>query len=99
WFEQYVTDSIPGGGIRAGLGWVPGTFCPHLDSEPWRQPMLASAPHLPAWGAPEGVMLRFDAGRCVEAVTSRPDAAGVQRLSGEAGPTILPTRLLSAKAT
>jgi dipeptidase E len=40
WFERYVTDSVPGGGVRPGLGWMPGAFCPHLDGEAWRQPIV-----------------------------------------------------------
>jgi dipeptidase E len=57
WFEHYVTDSVPGGGVRAGLGWLPGTFCPHLDSEPWRGPLLAGVTGLPAYGVREGGMM------------------------------------------
>jgi len=95
WFAQYVTDSVPGGGLRAGLGWLPGTFCPHLDGEPWRQPLLDGAPQLPAWGAPDGVMLRFDGqAGFVEAVSSRPGVAAVVRWPGDAQPMPLPTRLL-----
>ncbi len=58
WFEHYVTDSVPGGGVRKGLGWLRGTFCPHLDSEAWRQPMLAAAEGT-AFGAGEHVMVHF----------------------------------------
>jgi dipeptidase E len=58
WFERYVTDSVPGGGTRDGLGWLAGTFCPHLDSEAWRQPML-NASTGPAIGAGEHVMVHF----------------------------------------
>ena len=91
WFEQYITDSVPGGGTRAGLGWLPGTFCPHLDSEPWRQPLLAQA-QAPAYGAPDGVMLRFGAHGFAEAVTSREGQAAVRKLAG--APELLPTRML-----
>ena len=97
WFQHYITDSIPGGGVRDGLGWLPGTFCPHLDSEPWRQPMLRQVPGLPAYGAPDGVMLQFSgAGAFVQAVTSREGQAAVQRShpGDEAAP--LATRLLVA---
>lgn len=66
WFTRYVTDSVPGGGVREGLGWLPGTFCPHLDSETWR-PSVLDAEAGPAWGAGEGVMLQFDDGRPVAA--------------------------------
>ncbi len=58
WFEHYVTDSVPGGGVREGLGWLRGTFCPHLDSEAWRQPMLAATQGA-AIGAGEAVMVHF----------------------------------------
>ena len=94
WFSDYVTDSIPGGGIRAGLGWIQATFCPHLDGEPWRQPILAGAARRPAYGAPDGVMLRFDAGRLVEALTASPGLAAVE-VTAAAALLALPTRLLT----
>jgi peptidase E len=59
WFEHYITDSIPGGGTRAGMGLLPGTFCPHLDSEVWRQPMLA-ATHGVVAGAGENVCVFYE---------------------------------------
>ncbi len=69
WFEHYVTDSVPGGGIRDGLGWLPGTFCPHLDSEAWRQPVLAASTG-PAAGAGEHVVVLFEDEIWHEAVAS-----------------------------
>jgi hypothetical protein len=97
WFAEYVTDSVPGGGVRTGLGWIPGTFCPHLDSEAWRQPMLARVPARPAYGAPDGVLLRFEDGRCIEAVTDKPALQAVQvDAAGELVPQ--PTRLLADDA-
>lgn len=94
WFEHYVTDSVPGGGIHPGLGWLPGTFCPHLDSEPWRQPMLAAAPALPVFGAPEGVVIRFDDGAMTEAVTDREAGAAMVRRAGEPAPHAVAARAL-----
>jgi peptidase E len=76
WFERYITDSIPGGGLRPGLGWLPGTFCPHLDSEAWRQPVLA-AQAAPAVGAGEGVVVLYENEAWAEAVHS---AAGTPML-------------------
>jgi dipeptidase E len=97
WFQHYITDSIPGGGVRKGLGWLPGTFCPHLDSEPWRQPMLRQVPGLPAYGAPDGAMLRFSSdGAFVEAVTSREAQVAVRRQRPGDEPEPLLTRLLVA---
>ncbi len=41
WFESGITDSYAGE-VRElpCLGWVPGSFCPHYDSEPGRPPVL-----------------------------------------------------------
>jgi dipeptidase E len=72
WFEHYVTDSVPGGGVRDGLGWLPGTFCPHLDSESWRQPMLGATTGA-AVGAGEHVMVHFVDESPREALHSAPD--------------------------
>jgi peptidase E len=69
WFERYVTDSVPGGGVRRGLGWLPGTFCPHLDGEPWRQAVLA-AEAAPSVGAGDGVIVLYEDERRVGAVHS-----------------------------
>jgi dipeptidase E len=97
WFQHYITDSIPGGGVRDGLGWLSGAFCPHLDSEPWRQPMLRQVPGLPVYGAPDGVMLQFSGdGAFVEAVTSREAQVAVQRQTPGDEPEPLLTRLLVA---
>jgi peptidase E len=98
WFEHYVTDSVPGGGIRPGLGWLPGTFCPHLDSEPWRQPLLAAAPALPVFGAPEGVVIRFDGGAMTEIVTDRGAGAAMVRLAGEPALRAAAARVLGQAA-
>lgn len=94
WFSDYVTDSVRGGGIRAGLGWIDATFCPHLDGEAWRQQILAGAQRRPAYGAPDGVLIRFDNGRCIEALTDRPALAAVE--VDAAGALVpVPTRLLA----
>ena len=71
WFEHYITDSIPGGGTRDGLGLLPGTFCPHLDSEVWRQPLLKATGGLVA-GAGEGVCVRYENEQWVEAIHDWP---------------------------
>ena len=71
WFERYVTDSVPGGGVREGLGLLPGSFCPHLDSEPWRPAVLAAEAG-PAWGAGEGMLVDFEDERPVAAWHDRP---------------------------
>ncbi len=71
WFERYVTDSVPGGGVREGLGLLPGSFCPHLDSEPWRPAVLAAETG-PAWGAGEGMLVDFEDEQAVAVWHDRP---------------------------
>ena len=83
WFEHYVTDSVPGGGVRTGLGWAQGTFCPHLDSEPWRQPLLAGVTHTPAYGVREGGVIVLRPGAAPEFFADRPGITANIRLPGE----------------
>jgi len=96
WFEQYVTDSVPGGGVRAGLGWLPGTFCPHLDSEAWRLPLLAGVTHGPAYGVREGAMMIVRPGADLEFVADRPGVSATVRLPGGQAREV-PSRDLSAR--
>jgi peptidase E len=80
WFEHYVTDSF-GGELAgaAGLGFLPGTFCPHYDGEPKRRPGFARLVDegLPAGLACEdGVAAVWSGRELRELVTSRPDGRG-----------------------
>jgi peptidase E len=84
WFEHYVTDSVPGGGVRDGLGWLPGTFCPHLDSEAWRHPVLQACSG-PAAGAGEGVVVLYEDEAWSDAVSSAAPAAPALCLRRRAG--------------
>jgi len=102
WFDRYVTDSVPGGGAREGLGFVPGTFCPHLDSEPWRHELLARS-DAPAYGAGENVLLRFEGAALREAVhdtpphlAARPAACRVREPGDAALRDVAPTLLTDA---
>ena len=100
WFEHYVTDSVPGGGVRDGLGWLAGTFCPHLDSEAWRQPML-DATHGTVAGAGENVAVFYENEAWVEAVSSAPASKPVTclRREGEAAlAPVVPRPLLTDAA-
>jgi len=39
WFQQGITDSVPGKLLPMDcLGWLPGSCCPHYDSEAGRRP-------------------------------------------------------------
>lgn len=97
WFERYVTDSVPGGGVRPGLGWLAGCFCPHLDSEPWRQPVL-QAQAAPAVGAGDGAIALYENEAWVEAVCSPGRTPPVWRraLSGQAMAELQPRALPAA---
>ena len=86
WFERYLTDSVPGGGVRPGLGWLPGCFCPHLDGEPWRQPVLSQQP-APSAGAGDGVVVLYEQETWAQAVHSCADAPLLwRREAGDAAP-------------
>jgi dipeptidase E len=89
WFENYITDSVPGGGSRPGLGWLPGTFCPHLDSEAWRQPMLQATPGR-AVGAGENVAVLYENEVWVEAVSSAPGTSTAMCWRRHADETLAP---------
>src|SRR4051812_41231609 len=55
WFEASVTDSFSTHSLAAlsdGLGWLPGSACPHYDGEPMRRPVYRE---LVAGGFPGGI--------------------------------------------
>jgi peptidase E len=95
WFERYVTDSVPGGGVCDDLGWLPGVFCPHLDSEPWRQPVTQTLDG-PVTAAGEGVMVRYENENWHEAVALAGAALCLRRgASGEALRKVAPRALVA----
>lgn len=101
WFEACVTDSLGPtlGPLRGGLGFLPGSFCPHYDGEPARRSQYET---LVAGGFPggfavdDGAALRFERGRLVEGVVSGAGkrAFRVERERGRVRATELPTRVL-----
>ena len=87
WFEAGVTDSFGPQleGMRDGLGFLPGSGCPHYDAEGQRRPVytkLVAAGFPPGLAADDCVALRFDGAELAEAVTARP-GAGAYRVSPE----------------
>jgi peptidase E len=97
WFEAGVTDSFGPqlAGMHDGLGFLPGSACPHYDGEDLRRPVYTG---LVADGFPAGLALddragaRFDGTELVEVVTTEPAAAGYR--VGPAAEEKLPTRVL-----
>jgi dipeptidase E len=65
WFEEGVTDSIPGklSALKNGLGFLKGSNCPHYDFEVNRRPayhaLLKANEIQPGYAADEGVALHF----------------------------------------
>jgi len=82
WFEACSTDSF--GTVLAplddGLGLLPGSFCPHFDSEPQRRPSYRAAVAEGAlragFAADDGVGLLFERRELAEVVSERPGARG-----------------------
>jgi len=80
WFEQGVTDSVRPGSLIAiaGLGFLPGSACPHYDGEEGRRPnyhRLVEGGALGAgYAADDGVALHFVDRRLAHIVSSRPKA-------------------------
>lgn len=79
WFERGITDSY-GPDLKPlmnGLGFLPGTFSPHYDSD-WRRPfefgLFVRRHGGPAWAAEDGVALHFRDGGLIRVVSSRPNA-------------------------
>ena len=102
WFECGITDSYgPLRPIGDGLGFLPGSNCPHYDSEPARRPTYTRAV---AGGFPAGYAvddlcaLHFRGTELAEAVASHPDAAGFRVEQGANGvvETPLAVRYLGA---
>jgi dipeptidase E len=103
WFHASTTDSFGPdvASLHDGLGFIPGSACPHYDGEPQRRPLYRElvAGGFPAgYAADDGAALRFDAsGALVEAVASRQGARAyrVERgPDGVADERALPTRYL-----
>jgi peptidase E len=99
WFEAGVTDSFGPqlAGLPDGLGFLPGSACPHYDGEERRRPVYQ---RLVADGFPPGLALddaaaaRFEGTELVELVSSAAGARGYR--VDPKGETPLETRLLNS---
>jgi peptidase E len=105
WFTSCCTDSYgPLAALNDGLALLPGSACPHYDSEAQRRPTyhaLVRRERLPAgYAADDGAALHFVGRRLAEVVTSRPKAAGyrVEKVGARVVETRLPARYLGAAA-
>ena len=87
WFEAGVTDSFGPRltGMRDLLGFLPGSACPHYDSEEGRRPMyqeLVANGFPPGYAADDDVALHFVGTELREVVATR---AGVRAYRVEPG--------------
>jgi dipeptidase E len=79
WFEAGVTDSFGPQleGMRDGLGFIPGSACPHYDGEAERRPVyqrLVTEGFPPGVAADDCVALRFEGTELAEIVSARTGA-------------------------
>ncbi len=88
WFEDGVTDSYGPTLVRLGdgLGFLAGSFCPHLDSEEQRRPvasaLVASGAMAPGLAADDGAGIVFEGTEPVRVIRSLRHA-GVYRVTAE----------------
>jgi dipeptidase E len=102
WFECSVTDSFGPrlGPLRDGLGFLPGSACPHYDSEARRRPLyreLVAGGFPGGFAADDGVGLHFEGTALKEAVAEVAGRAAyrVELVEGTVRETTLPVRLLA----
>jgi peptidase E len=98
WFEGGTTDSF-GRELRAftdGLGLLPGSYCPHYDSEPGRRPLyhrLVADGTLPGGIAcDDGAAAHFTDDALTELIADRP-TAGAYRVAAAADSEVTETPL------
>jgi dipeptidase E len=100
WFEAGVTDSFgPLAALRDGLGFLPGTACPHYDGEKDRRPTyhrLVGDGFAAGYAADDGAALHFVDTKLEAGLTSRPEARvyRVQAENGAVRETAIPVRRL-----
>lgn len=104
WFGQGITDSIAGPlTVLDCLGFLPGSNCPHYDSEKQRRPtyrrLVARAGITEGYAADDCVGLHFIDNRLARVVSSRKGARGWQltRAGHRAVERALPTRFLGKR--
>jgi len=101
WFEQGLTDSIPGKLTALPcLGMLAGSCTPHYDGEAQRRPsyqnLVANGGIMPGYAFDDGAAGHFVDGKLEACVSSRPNAKGyyVESRNSEAVETVLETRYL-----
>ena len=90
WFEQGITDSVPGElSVLPGLGFLPGSCCPHYNSEEERRPayhyQILSNTAKAGYALDNSAAVHFIDGKLSRVVRSRSDANAyrVENIVGE----------------
>jgi dipeptidase E len=100
WFEQGVTDSIPGARtVLKCLGLLPGSNCPHYDWEAYKSGyhrLLSQELINEGYAADDGVALHFVGNKLINTVSSRPEAKAyyMKKRNGKVVETTLKTKYL-----
>lgn len=102
WFEQGVTDSLPGclSSINC-LGLLPGSNCPHFDGEPTRRPgflnLIEKGEVLEGFAADDAVGLHFEDRSLLRVVSAREGATAyrISKQEGRATETALESQTVS----
>ncbi len=101
WFDYGVTDSIAGPlTALPGLGFLPGSNCPHYDSEPLRRPafqrLVARGAIPDGLAADDGAALHFIGTKLARVVSSlrRAQAYRVKKSARRAVETRIPAKYL-----
>jgi len=104
WYEAGVTDSFRAAEMDPlddGLGFLPGSHCPHYDGEARRRPLytelVRSGRLAPGVAATDGAGLVYRGTTLSSVVTSRPEAAA-WRVHADGRHEALPARYLGASA-
>ncbi|MEV7383083.1 Type 1 glutamine amidotransferase-like domain-containing protein [Streptomyces lydicus] len=86
YIEKFHAAFGPPAPLTDGLGLLPGSLCPHYDSEPARRPGYLAAVNdraLPAgWAVDDGAAALFTDGRLTDVVTRR-EGATLRRVQAD----------------
>jgi peptidase E len=101
WFEQGLTDSVAGDlTAMEGLGFLPGSNCPHYDGEADRRPvyrkLVADGTLAAGFACDDGAGVQFADGTLQRVIASRPNARAyrVEPIEGSVRETPLDTHVL-----
>lgn len=105
WFQQGVTDSIPGRLSSLNcLGWLNGSNCPHYDGEVKRRPsyhrLLITGEILPGIATEDGVAVHFVDERIKSFVSSHPEkkAYSLELKNGDVVEEVIPAMYLGGES-